>query len=64
MSQNNLILCNKCKYREHWRYNSCWQCEDCSKYLQRGHNYEPRTALQKVLDLLKGYDENNYKNLR
>ena len=32
--------------------------------LQRGHNYEPRTIMQRIVDLLKGYDENHYKNLK
>ena len=64
MAKDNLKLCNKCKYREHWVYNSCSKCKDCSLYLQRGHNYEPRTIMQRIVDLLKGYDENHYKNLK
>ena len=53
--------CDRCRYRKHWRDDSCWQCKECSRALARGYNYRPRTILQKIIDLIKGYDELYYK---
>lgn len=53
--------CCKCRYRKYRKNDSCPQCKECSRALARGYNYRPRTIIQKLIDLIKGYDEIYYK---